>query len=218
MIMLFFSAWSMGYAQDLILRDESFLQTSEKRQELTYLVSCALPEGTNIVSTLNNEKYSFAGSMGLAPEWSTKPLTEKQQRLISACMLGRTNYFGKKVQISITSDAPDTPDFLKRTDSERKEYPVFEGGFFGNLFIEQPEAFVCVSEESPELTNTLETLHRVCSLPAVNSTPVKETPDLSRCGFIRTGLCKDKNFKQNGTDYTNDVLNIYLQSPVFVSQ
>src|SRR4051812_30803658 len=74
-------------AAELMLRDEKLAQTPEGRQQLKYLVSCAVPEGTTVIAIAGNERFAFPGSMGLAPGWTTQPLTDGERRRVSACML-----------------------------------------------------------------------------------------------------------------------------------
>lgn len=197
-----------GCAQEFMLRDQSLARTSQGRQELKYLVGCALPERVSVKASVDGQHFVFDGSMGLAPTWATAPLTLPDQQLVSACMLARTNFFGKKVEISMSSDSHNAPEFLKRTNDERRTFPFFEAGFFGNLFIEEPEEYVCIGDNTFDRLEVLESLWRVCSLPAQDS---QGLADESRCHFKITGLCSAQNFTQNGKDYSSHILNVYLR-------
>lgn len=199
-----------GDAAELMLRDEKLAQTAEGRQQLKYLVNCALPADDTLIAVADNQRFSFPGGMGLAPEWATRPLTAAQQRRVSACMLARTNRFGVPVQISIRSDAADAPESLRTDADERRAFPFFEAGFFGNLFLEKPEGYVCTGETPPQRTPHLRSLLRVCSLPMTGE---HAASGISRCGFVMVGACKEHAFVQNGTDYSSDVLNVYLPGP-----
>ena len=219
-ILLFAS--TLVLASDLVLRDESFAKTAEGRQYLNYLVSCALPEDITVVVEVEQQRYRFPGLMGLAPQWSKQPLTLTEQRRVSSCLFARTNFFGKPVIISLRSDVSTMPDSVKANRRERKEFPFFEAGFFGNIFLEQPQAFVCSPTLTPKRQEHLASLFRVCSFPAqVGDLGYQDptgkdakAPALSRCHFIQVGTCDRRHFKQNGVDYTADVLKVYLPGPV----
>ena len=75
--------------------------TPTKREQLKYLVGCALAEETEAYTTVDGEEYIFEGDMGLAPQWIDKGLTPEEERWVSACMLAKTNFFGKHVRISM---------------------------------------------------------------------------------------------------------------------
>ena len=197
-------------AAELMLRDEKLAQTPEGRQQLKYLVSCALPEGTTVIAIAGNERLSFPGAMGLAPGWTTQPMTAAERRRVSACMLARTNYFGVPVELSIRSDAADAPPSLRADDDEQRTHTFFEAGFFGDLFKDQPEGYVCIGDTSQRRLPHLRSLLRVCSLPA---TGAGDPSHVSRCGFLIAGSCAAHPFLQNGTDYQPDVLMVYLPAP-----
>src|SRR4051794_453827 len=91
---------------ELALRDEILVQSPDGRQVLKYLVSCALPADVTVVAEHGGQRYSFPGGAALAPAWSTRALSAAEERLVSACMLARTNFFGKPVEISMRNDAP----------------------------------------------------------------------------------------------------------------
>lgn len=197
-------------AAEVMLRDAKMAQTAEGREQLKYLVSCALPRDTTVIAVADNQRFSFPGSMGLAPSWATRPLTAAEQRRVSACMLARTNRFGVPVQLSLRSDAADAPESLHADADERHGFPFFEAGFFGNLFLENPEAYVCTGDTPPQRMPHLRSLLRVCSLPMSGT---EASSGISRCGFIIVGSCKDRPFVQNRTDYSSEVLNVYLPGP-----
>lgn len=197
-------------AAELMLRDAKMAQTAEGREQLKYLVSCALPQDTTVIAVADNKRFSFPGSMGLAPGWATQSLTAAEQRQVSACMLARTNRFGVPVQLSLRSDAADAPESLHADADEQRGFPFFEAGFFGNLFLEHPEGYVCTGDTTPQGTPHLRSLLRVCSLPMSGT---DASSRVSRCEFIIVGSCKERPFVQNGTDYSSEVLNVYLPGP-----
>ena len=78
------------------------------RQLMRYMASCALTstqsfqfEWTDELGILHTESYP--GHLGLAPTWATQPLSLDGQRLVSACLAARTNYYQVPVQISARS-------------------------------------------------------------------------------------------------------------------
>ena len=194
-------------ASDLTLRDDVLAETPAGRDLLKYLVSCALPQGATVHATAGSERFSFSGKMGLAPGWSARPLTDHEERLVSACLLARTNRFGVPVEISSRNDAPDAPAALRADDKEREKFPFHEGGFFGNLFKDDAKAYVCIGNGSSLRRAHLERLRRECTLPAGDGAM---SPTPSRCNFIIVGDCGDKPFAQHGVDYAREVINVYL--------
>jgi len=91
-----------------------------------YLVQCALPGDSAV--TIHGE--SFAGALGLAPEWATAPCGESCQRWVSACLLARVNARGERVEISMRGPT----DALHPGARELALFAVEDGTFFGNLF------------------------------------------------------------------------------------
>src|SRR6266568_4074815 len=52
-----------------------FIATSEGREVLSFIVNCALPEGTTLIATLpDGSPFEFLGGIGLANEWLNHPL------------------------------------------------------------------------------------------------------------------------------------------------
>ena len=99
----------------------------DAHQFVEYLVSCALPAGDDVAI----QGETFAGALGLAPEWADGPCGETCQRWVSACLLARVNARGERVQISMRG--PD--DALHPGEREIVDFPVEDGTFFGNLFV-----------------------------------------------------------------------------------
>ena len=103
------------------------------RQLLKYTVSCALGptqsfafSWTDAISLNHNEVYW--GLLGIAPTWATSPLTDEgSQRLVSACLAARVNYYGVSVVISMRS-ALD-PLATATNSAELAAYPHIEGAF-----------------------------------------------------------------------------------------
>ena len=119
------------------------------------------------------------GGLGLAPDWSDRPLTQAEQELVSACVLARVNAFGVPVRISLRAlDMNHPPPALAVTEDEKRTYPLFEGAFFGNIFARPPQMFACSGQATPR---DLQQLERVCTLPTHGDETV--------CTFVLTGPC-----------------------------
>jgi hypothetical protein len=59
---------------EIALADPSLASTATKREQLTYLVRCAMPEDIVLHAEQGSERFTFRGSMGLAPRWFTEML------------------------------------------------------------------------------------------------------------------------------------------------
>jgi hypothetical protein len=116
------------------------------RQLLQYTVSCAFDPSqsfnftwTDASNVVHNESYQ--GALGLAPGWANGPLNDSGQRIVSACLGARTNYFGVSVLVSLRSSYDSIED--QTPDSELRAYPYVEGTFWGNLFAATPYLNAC---------------------------------------------------------------------------
>ena len=105
------------------------INSAAGRTTLSYLVRCALPAGRTITKTdSNGASYSFAGGIGLTPEWETGTCNGDCQRWNSACLLAHVNTAGIHVPIWIVGQNPGLGWGQSAT------YPNQEGTFFGNIF------------------------------------------------------------------------------------
>ncbi|GAB61509.1 MAG: hypothetical protein DWB56_04695 [Candidatus Jettenia sp.] len=185
--------------------------SEEGRELLKYLVECALPGGIELYGKTDGVEYTFEGVMGLAPDWEDEGLTPEQERWVSACMLARTNYFGKHVEISMRSPLKDAPVSLRTTPEQEEErvFSLYEGDFFGNIFLEPPVAGVCKGERTPEqeLDSILD--DRVCT--ELDTGTTFEDPPRTFCGFILTGDCNGKNAHVINGQVYREVISVYLK-------
>jgi len=112
------------------LTSSTFLMNSAAgRSTLSYLVRCALPAGRTITKTdSTGASYSFAGGIGLTPQWETGVCDYTCQQWISACMLAHVNTAGIHVPIWLVGQN----SYLGWGQST--DYPNQEGTFFGNIF------------------------------------------------------------------------------------
>jgi hypothetical protein len=152
------------------------LGTEAGREVLTYVVKCALDSDDVMVGTLGGQTYEFRGLLGLKPQWRYRQLRNDEQELISGCLLAHVNAFGTPVSISLRAERA-----LSATDEERRDYPVYEGTFFGQIFEGgMTRAYTCQgSPEEAALAHSEDRALRVC------------TNDTDRCGIISAGRCRD---------------------------
>jgi hypothetical protein len=113
------------------------------RELLKYVVSCALDEDDTITVKIDGVKYKFPGSLGLAEEWGERDgkCDMDCQRWVTACVLSRVDVEGIERMISIRGDNKA----LKLTAHEKKDYPVREATYFGNLFVDGKPRYLCLS-------------------------------------------------------------------------
>lgn len=121
------------------------LSTADGRDVYSYIISCALRDGTTIQAqvpgaadtappdtnyTCSNGVCTFLGSLGLADYWVNRRLDPQGQRWITACLLARVNANNLAEAISLRGLAPQ----LSPTGEEITLYTVQEGAFYGNVF------------------------------------------------------------------------------------
>ncbi len=155
------------------------------RKFLEYLVNCALPEDEGVYLVVDGQRLEFPGGMGLAPGWLERPLTETEQRWVSAGILARTNFFGVKVPISLRRPGSGFA-FLEVSSEETRGFSIYEGDFFGNLFIDPPIACVAAPPRTPGGPEDGVFQLRVGTEPDPSAPPLEGLP-LTRCGFVLTG-------------------------------
>jgi hypothetical protein len=133
-------AVSNGLAYTSGLSSTSGYMTSEAgRKLIKYIVECALPSGDSITKG----SYTFAGKVGLAPEWKYGTCGRYCQEWISACLLARTNEFGITVKIDMRANHSAIG-----TGPGGSEFTEQEGAFFGNLFANPPKAYACQGQNA----------------------------------------------------------------------
>src|SRR5262245_39519715 len=170
------------------LADPAIGATPEKRQQLHYLVTCALPKHVVLYAKQGTERFTFPGQMGLAPGWLKAPMTPQEERWVSACMFAMVNYFGKHVDVSLRAEPPPTP-FFHPSEEEKRRFSLFEGGFFWNLFGPHPVAYVCQGIRTPADHQESVFQDRVCTMATKKKTP--DGKPVTPCQFILTGPCTD---------------------------
>jgi hypothetical protein len=67
------------------------LTTSDGRELLARVVSCALPQGTAITAiTRDGTPYQFAGAHGYAPGWADHAPSSDERHKVTECITGKT--------------------------------------------------------------------------------------------------------------------------------
>jgi hypothetical protein len=132
------------------------LCTDASQLAFQYLVECALPAGANVSIKLDDgTPLSFDGAAGLGTGWQDGPCDQDCQEAVSGCMLARLNYYPVHVRLYLVWD-----DGGPR-DPALDVYPVQEGAFFGNLFLEPQVGYGCHGVDTDPLFAVL----RRCSQP-----------------------------------------------------
>jgi hypothetical protein len=114
---------------------------------MEYVVSCALPAGRSVTYTRDGVAYTFAGSIGVAPDWESQSCDVSCQRWVSACVLARVNKLGVHVQISIRG----ANDALAITPHELKDFPAREATYYGNLFQVAQPRYACLPPRATQI-------------------------------------------------------------------
>ena len=197
-----------GAPAPLQLTADAPMAAADARVLTEYLINCALPEGVEVQAEHNGQDHRFAGAMGLAPSWIDKGLTLEEQRWVSACILARTNRFGKKIKLSLRAEESAFPA-LQASAQERALYSLFEGGFFGNIFAESPTAYVCGGKLTTRQAMDRIFNDRVCAEPSGET--LISGARLTRCGFIYTGPCNDPSSLAPDSTAYREVIYTYLQ-------
>jgi hypothetical protein len=152
------------------------------REFIRYAVSCAFADGDSFTFEGPSGPETYPGSLGLAPEWKLRGLTEKEQRWVSACMAARTNYFGQSVQISLQGNHRS----LSTTGGERSTYSQREGAFWGNLFADAPVLNACYYPPNARHSRGKQ---RVCATLDESGKGCGVLTSLGTCGSDSGGAC-----------------------------
>lgn len=166
-----------------LIASTNLLSTTEGRDILKYVVSCAIPKGVTLIGEHQSVTYEFDGDIGLAPAWIERGLRESEQRWVSACLISRVNRFGVPVSISIRGSHPA----LKVSVSEARDYKVQEGAFFGNVFraVDEPIIWNACRGEGQAAGDSGTLDLRDCAEPD------PANPGQTLCGFKYAGDCAD---------------------------
>jgi hypothetical protein len=174
------------------------LATEEGREVLSYLLNCALPDGTTMEATVpgapdsappetaytcTNELCVFDGGLGLAPKWVIRRLRARERRWVSACVLARVNLFTTAEAVSLRGPH----DALAVTGEEAALYTLAEGAFYGDIFKEEGEPIIWIAcrGEGQAASESGGLNLRDCAEPD------PDNPGLTECGFTWAGDCAD---------------------------
>lgn len=174
------------------------LNTADGREVYSYIISCALAQGTTIeadvlgapdtappdtVYSCKNGHCVFKGSVGLAEHWIDRRLNKNGQRWVTACLLARVNHFGVTEIISMRG----TASALSVSPEEAQEYSLQEGAFYGNIFADDTDAPLdwnaCRGKDKAATPSLGELEMRACTEPD------PDDPAHTVCGFKYAGDC-----------------------------
>ena len=113
------------------------ISTAAGRTTVSYIVRCALPAGRSLTRNVSGVNYTFAGQIGVAPEWETGACGNDCQQHVSACVLAHINSSGKNINLWLDGDHPNLGW------GRSSNHPYQEGSFFGNIFANPPQAYYC---------------------------------------------------------------------------
>ena len=161
---------------------QDFLASDEGREVLSFIVSCALPEGTTLVATLpDNSTQEFFGEFNLASEWLEHPLKKAGRGWVSACLFARVNASSVPLAISFRGPHPQ----LALVPGEDTGWTLEEGAFYGDYFVApgEPLQWVACRGRDQALGETGGLIERDCAEPDPNN------PGRTKCGFTYSGDC-----------------------------
>jgi len=140
-----------------------------------YLIRCALPKTDSLrIKDYTGGLVVLTGEMNLAPEWKDGQCDTNCQEKISACLMAFTNGDGEHVDVELANAG---------VLGTGHSYPYQEASFYGNLFLEPPQAFYCVGKDFSQ--NGLHiTLLEDRSCEGYNSTN-------GSCPYRRAGYCEN---------------------------
>lgn len=151
---------------------------------VSYLAGCALDRDDSIVLSPNGVAEKHDGYFGLASSWKTSTPTEEEQRWLSACLLARTNAFGRKVFVQLRGAHP-------KLGMPVEAPAVEEGAFYGDVFQKPAVMYACEGERRGTSAALAD---RVCADRDGDGTK-------TRCGFVYEGRCSDVCERDPSTGY-----------------
>lgn len=125
------------------------------RAFLKYAVGCAFNTSQSFSFTWTDasnvvHQETYTGELGVAPGWATGPLDNAGERMVSACVAARVNYY--EVPVTISMRSLTEPLKILRGSQELAAYPDVEGAFWGNLWAPRP--FIKACYNSPTVANS----------------------------------------------------------------
>ncbi|MDI3288087.1 hypothetical protein [Polyangium sp. 15x6] len=164
------------------------------RAFVRYAVGCALTTSqsfsfswTDATNVSHHETYP--GELGVAPTWATGPLDLNGQRMVSACVAARVNYYEVPVLLSLRSMEYSLR--LLSGSQELLDFPHVEGAFWGNLWGASPAIHACYN--SATVANS-RAWRRDCA-----TGHVRDDGTIEECGMIDVvGPCSTVCASLNG--------------------
>jgi hypothetical protein len=160
------------------------LATQDGREVLSFIVSCALPDGVTLVATApDGTLLEFFGELGLASEWLDHPLREAGRGWVSACLFARVNANNAALPLSLRG--PNQA--LAATPEEAAGWSLEEGAFYGDYFVSpgEPVSWIACRGEDQALGEAGGLVERDCAEPD------PADPTRTQCGFTYAGDCGD---------------------------
>jgi hypothetical protein len=156
--------------------------SKDARKVLSYAIGCALAPTQEIAFSVDGAALSSAGAVGIAQAWLTRGLTASEAAWVSACVFARVNLESQPIAISERGATAA----LSPTATERVDYSVEEGAFWGNAFTDLGPiaAFSCDGIDQAASDTGGDLPGRQCAQP--DATPGSQ---LTPCGFHYAGLC-----------------------------
>lgn len=161
---------------------QEFMATDEGRNVLSFIVSCALPEGATLVAaTPDGDTFEFFGELNLASEWLTHPLKKAGRGWISACLFARVNESNVPLPVSLRGQNQE----LAASPEEKAGWTLEEGAFYGDFFVApgEPAQWVACRGRDQAAGETGGLTERDCAEPD------PDNPGKTKCGFIYAGDC-----------------------------
>lgn len=133
-----------GLATDDGLPSSSGLMTTaEGRKSVQYLVRCALAAGDSLEKQdQNGNAFSFAGQLGLAPQFKDGACDQSCRELLTACILAHVNVASTaEIPLWLTAAVPAIGWDLDPA------YPVEEASYFGDLWATAATGYACAGPD-----------------------------------------------------------------------
>jgi hypothetical protein len=170
---------------------------------VAYLVGCALPENDSVSFKIDGTSYTFAGDIGLAPEWKQQSCGAKCQGWVSACMLSRLNKKGEHIQISMRGESPA----LALDSGELRDFRTREGSYYGNLFAKDQPIYACYSPGTPQLLRVCGDSLAGCPMHVVGPCD-RACDDVGKTGYFKD--CGPTTHSKKSDDIS-EVITIFLR-------
>jgi hypothetical protein len=155
--------------------------SKDARKVLSYAVGCALNSAQSISFSVDGAAFSNPGTVGVAQAWPTRALTASEAAWVSACVFARVNLASQPISVSVVG----TTTALSPTASERADYAIEEGAFWGNAFVDlgAVEPYSCNGVDQAANDTYGDLPDRQCAQPDSPGSQV------SPCGMHYAGLC-----------------------------